>query len=302
MRRVVTGLTLAAVLLPLSGCVFKKMLNPDRPLEPDPTPGALPTTVELVNYLNKRSQEVESIECRNLDVDARARLQSVGMSGYLFCRKPRDFRMTGKVMGSPMVDIGSNGQEFWFWMSKSDPAGLFYCNHAEVAEARLPFPFQPEWVMEALGMGTYTVSDRMKVESTRDTISLVEEALSPQRQPIRKVVVFRRGELRDGQPRVIAHELRTPTGQVICSAKIERMQQDPATGAMVPQAVRLSYPSENMELKLALSDVRLNASLEDRAAGLFTRPRLADVPTYNLAQRWPDGRPNGLRQIRGAGR
>src|SRR5262245_30975151 len=106
MRRVVTGLTLAAMLLSLSGCVFKKWLTPDRPLEPDPTPGALPTADELVKYLNGKTQQVQSIECHSLDVDARARLQSVGMSGYLFCRKPRDFRMTGKVMGSPTVDIG----------------------------------------------------------------------------------------------------------------------------------------------------------------------------------------------------
>ena len=59
------------------------------------------------------------------------------------------------------MDIGSNNEEFWFWISQAKDddgvARVHYCSYADMAagKARMPFPFQPDMIVAALGMGEY---------------------------------------------------------------------------------------------------------------------------------------------------
>ena len=51
------------------------------------------------------------------------------------------------------------------------------------------------------------------------------------------------------------------------------------------QRVRLVWPAEQMELKMKLDGLTVNQSInQQRAAALFTRPRLQGVQTFDLAR------------------
>jgi hypothetical protein len=207
--------------------------------------------------------------------------------------------MVARVGGQPMVDLGSNNQEFWYWISKNDPPYLFHCAHQDYAQARarMPFPFQPDWIVEALGMLEYDPSRNYQVVTKPTTLELIENATSPQGQQVRKVTVFNRAQ---NSVQVTAHLLQDATGKDICAAYITEVQQDRATLAIYPRKVELVWPAEHIKLKMKLDDVTVNGGLDDSRVGLlFTRPQMPSIRGFNLASGHLDGQ-GDVRRISGA--
>src|SRR5438105_12731329 len=128
MRRVPLCLGLAGLLL-LAGCDKFAFLRPKS--DTARVAGPLPSADEVTASLNRNAQAIQSIECTQVDLDCSQRLQSIGLDGKLVCQKPQNFRMSAKIGGSTMVDMGSNEQEFWFWISKAEPPYLYHCSYQD---------------------------------------------------------------------------------------------------------------------------------------------------------------------------
>ncbi len=275
-----------AALLALAGCnLFDSKWGMMRTAQPA-IPTEKPTRAQLVDYLNRNAQQIRALQSAEVDLDCKYQLQSVGLRGRLDCQKPHNFRLTANVIGNRAVDIGSNEQEFWFWISKAEPPHLYHCSYADFQRGvRLPFPFQPEWIMEALGMAEYGPESKYQLEVKATTLELVEDTVTPQRQKVRKVIVFQRAQSPVQVPR---YEIQDANRKVICSAQISEVQpfQVPQLGQVsVPKRVQLSWPAERMEMKLVLHDLVLNPQFDGRMAGLlFTRPVLKDVQSFDLAR------------------
>jgi hypothetical protein len=282
------------LVLGLGGVLVAAGCNQMQPMRPGPAAQQntrvstnAPSAADLVEYMNRNARLVQRIECGDLDMDASQGRQQVGLRGKLVCQKPRDFRMSGKVLGKDEVDMGSNDQEFWYWIGKAEPPYLFHCSYTDFNQgrARMPFPFQPEWIMEGLGMAEYGAPDHYKVNVTPQTVELIEETRSSQGTPVRKVTVFSRVPAQGNQPQVTAHILQDASGKEICSAHIVEVQQDRATSAIVPRRIELRWPAEQMTLKMKLDQVTVNPSIsQQKAAVLFTRPKLTGVQSYDLAR------------------
>jgi hypothetical protein len=274
-----------------------------RPNPPTPTPkaGETPSAGALVSYLNENARRVQSVDCRELELDAKQKLQSVSLCGWMVCQKPLNFRMGADVVGNQEVDFGSNDREFWFWIKRAEPPYVYHCSYDDFArgQARLPFPIQPQWIMEAMGIAECSSPERFTVAVRGNTLELVEQATSPQGKPVRKVTLFNRMAVQGNAPQVTARILQDADGKEICSAIIKEVQIDRATGAVLPKKIRLVFPEEKMELSMKLDGVTVNGQIEQqRAARLFTRPSLANVPSYDLA-RGPDAGAGPVRQTRG---
>jgi len=305
MRQFSAVLGLAAMLL-LAGCNNWPHLRGTNNGAPAPRAFTdTPTRETLVDYLNRNARLIQSVDVNELDLDARQGQQSVGLRGWMVCQKPKNFRMTGKVVGKDAVDMGSNEREFWYWISKSEPPYLFHCSYDDLGRgrARMPFPFQPDWIMESLGIQELGSPENFQVVTKRDTIELVEASRSPQGQPVQKVTVFNNNATRGSAPPVAAHILRDASGKEICGAYISAVQQDRGTGAVIPKKIRLVWPSEKMELNLKLDEVEVNKQIESQRATIwFTRPNLENVSTYNLASGL-DAAPTGaVRRVSGYSR
>jgi hypothetical protein len=304
------------MLLGSSGCASWAPFKPPAPVPTSTVKesDATPTSADLVRYLNQESRKIDSIEVNRLDLDAKQQNQGGGLSGYMACQKPRNFRMTGKAIGSPEVDFGSNDQEFWFWIKRASPPGLYHCTYTDFQDpakaVRLPFPFQPEWVLEALGMAdygppdraaeTFTVESKPATNGRPATFQLVQKTTSPQGQPIRKVTVFNRNPVIPGrEPQVMGHYVFDANNKVVCFATVNRVKVDERTGLVYPYKVHLEWPTEQVQLDLTLDGVAMNPQLGQNAK-LFTRPAIKDVKTYDLAYRPPTGNPtSGVRQVGG---
>jgi hypothetical protein len=248
-----------------------------------------PTAVDLVAYLNTNSQKIRSIECQYLEMDIKQGTfgQSFGIpQGKMICEKPKNFRMMAGVAGHTEADIGSNENEFWYWIARNDPPYLVHCSYKDLEQGvRIPFPFQPEWVMETLGMAEFGSGQEYQLAKPRDrdTIELVRNTTS-QGQRVQKVIEFSRVP---AKVQVRAHRLRDAKGNEICSAQI--LDVGDVNGAIVPRVIVLSYRAEKLELKLSLfrspQEITLNRQYDaSQTAALFTRPTLSGVRDFDLAR------------------
>ena len=294
MRRLSAPLILGSLLF-ITGCPLFQKKTPQEYAPPRLT-SANPTAPELVASLNDNARKIQSVGCRYLDIDCAQGSQSVGLSGWMYCQKPKSFHLTASLAGATEVDMGSNDSEFWYWIRRSDPPYLFHCSHEEFAkgQVRLPVPFQPEWIMEALGMAEYDPTKSYQVVANKNTIELIEPA-ALQGQTVNKVTVFTRG--RNGLE-VTGHQLRDSQNKVICTATIIHPQQDRATGAVIPKVVELNWEAEHVKMKLMMPNATVNGMEGQRNADLYARPNI-NAQSYDLARGLDSSAAGQVRRLSG---
>jgi hypothetical protein len=293
MRRLTLASALVGLIL-LAGCSTLNKPNPHGTGNTTARPRLdRPTAPVLVAALNENSRRVPALQCTDLTLDCRQGRESGVVSGRLDCQKPKNFRLTARVVGQPAVDIGSNNEEFWYWISKAQPPYVYHCPHEALARGgvRMPFPFQPDMILAALGMAEYDLNKQYEVKVQARTIELIENTTSPQGQPIQKVTVFNRNPSGD-QPLVAAHILRDQRGREICTASITHVSRDPATGAELPRRVRLVWPDQQIELKMKLDEIRVVQPNPQLAQTLYSRRNLASQQSFDLS-RWQLDEPTG---------
>ena len=103
---------------------------------------------------------------------------------------------------SPATSIsGRTTEEFWFWASKINPPSQYYCSYKDFEEgrARLNIPFQPQWIMETIGLGPYGPVDRYEIQYDKDTVRSVERTKRSSGQRVRKEISLHAGA-RPGRP------------------------------------------------------------------------------------------------------
>jgi hypothetical protein len=227
------------------------------------------------------------------------------------CQKPRNFRLKGKVGGTDQVDIGSNGEEFWYWVGKADPH-VFHCSYKDMAggQVRVPFPFNPDMIVCALNIADYDPNAHYELRKLPPGgLELIEPTKSLQGQDVYKVTVFNLGEVTSNRPRVLGYVLRDKQGKDICTATIKETQVNKETGAVLQLRVVLGFnsdkPAERGELSLRFYDLTPVKGFGDRTEALFSRADLAHLQGYDLA-RGPDRASgmgmSGVRQTGGVDR
>jgi hypothetical protein len=305
MRQVTAILGLGLLVVLAVGCNSTRwnFLKPqENNLPGGPVDGKVPTVRAIVEYMNINASRVETLEARTLDVTVRQPgMPTVTLHGKMVAKRPKGFRMSldGPLGFTQVADLGSNNEEFWFWLSKAPKPYQYYCSYEDLKKGVqfLPIPFQPEWIMETLGLGPYGPPERYQVESDEktQTLRLSEVTRSPQGTPVRKVIVMKSRETKAPDPQVTHYLLiDETTRKEICSAHILQTMVDPGTGAILPRRVDLHWALEDATLSMSIEKAAVNVQLPPTA---FARPTLTGVQAYNLARGQVD--PPGLKQVQG---
>lgn len=286
MRKLVLGLLLP---LSLTGC---NLLSGKGKAPPDTSlPKEMPSATSLVKYLNDNGGRINSVNVNTLELDYVGPGGPFGLRGKMLVEKPRNFRLGASVVGAKELDLGSNDQEFWFWLRRGEglkpgePSPQFFCSYKDLNEGKpriMPLPFQPEWIMETLGLGPYGPAEKYTLDgSDKTTIRMVEKATSPTGKPVKKVIVFNRRPVAPPQPQVMQYLLLDDaTGKEICSATILDVQVDKGTGAILPRRIELSYPEQKVKLTLRLDETAVNGPTRRET---FVRQELTGVRSLDLA-------------------
>jgi hypothetical protein len=292
-------LSLGILLAVGAGCESTRWnwLKPPTPAQEPPVRAAAgggngPDSTALVRYLNDNAGRVRSLKIDDMSIDISIENQSFGVMGRILAESPRNFRMKATALGKDEVDLGSNGQEFWFWAARNPEPHRhqFFCSYKDLTEGRvkmMPLPIQPEWVMETLGLGPYGPADKYQLDtSDRRTLRLIERTRSPQGQPVRKVIVMNRDPVKVPTPQVTDYQLIDETsGHEVCSAHISMTKLDHVTGAVLPYKMELRVPAQKMKMVLKMDGMSINAPI---SAIAFQRQPIQGFEPFNLATGRPE--------------
>lgn len=289
----------AAVLAPLAGC--KWLDDHLRPTQKTAGAGPLEKVEpdRLLAFVNMRASRMQSLYYS--DVRASASDHGVPLPatlrGSLAANQPRNFRMTANALAAK-VDLGSNSDQFWVYFDGAGAKPLFvFASHSdfEAGKAKIPggIPFEPDWVMQALGLvplppgNQYTA---LPPDQTARTYTLSWPATTPNGMAVVKQIVFDGDPALGTKPQVKKHLVRDTKGKLICSAEVKQaktvdLNNDPKQAVQYPTRVLLKWEEQKFELDLTLEGAKVNDSVdEDTARRRFTRPNYAGTQPIDLAQ------------------
>jgi hypothetical protein len=303
-----------AVVVPVVGCTSIQDWIKDHNSSPKGSETLKPVPAEsLVAYINDRAAKLQTIEYADIRVVARDGLITFpGLRGSLTAAQPRYFRMTGTggAVGAK-VDLGSNPDRFWAYFDGPGGPVYVFASHTEFEAGKAPLPggipFEPDWVMEALGMTRLPPTNQYSApppDAKHRTYSLTWPALAPGGPPtgkdggarpalipVVKEVVFDADPAADPKPQVKKHVIRDAKNNVICSAEIKQAKTVPAgpdpRGPTVqyPTVVVLRWDQKKFELELDLKAGEVNKPLtEETSRRLFTPPTIPNASPIDLAQ------------------
>ncbi len=260
---------------------------------------------QLVGYLNSHATRLQSISYGDATVSAREGvLRYPTLRGNLSASQPRNFRMVAKGgLVDAKVDFGSNPEQFWAYVSAPtmQPMYVFAShNDFEAGKAKLPgnMPFEPDWVLQSMGMITfptelpYTVTQDERAR----TYTLSWPATTPNGLQIRKEIVFGAddADARYNQPQVRKHLIRDAKGKIIVSAEIKSARTVPAGGndpqsgrpfvIQYPSEVELKWEEQKFEMTLKLDSAKVNQAMTPQdSRRLFDLPNISGAQPVDLA-------------------
>ena len=168
----------------------------------------------------------------------------------------------------------------------------------EAGKAKIPggIPFEPDWVMQALGMSVLPPNNQyaVKTDDRQRTYTLSWPTTLPNGTSVVKEMVFDGDAATGTRPQVKKHLVRDTRGKLICSAEIKRAatvqlpQTDPRTNLPLavqhPTLMVLRWEEQKFEMELELKTGKVNDVLTDeQTRRLFTRPTIPGANPINLA-------------------
>ncbi len=97
-------------------------------------PGALDVETFIAEH-NRNAERIQSLEAKP-SIKVASRLNKVPVDGRMALERPRNFRLELSSLGTSKADLGSNDDEFWFWVSNRDDPSIYWCKYADLESSR----------------------------------------------------------------------------------------------------------------------------------------------------------------------
>jgi hypothetical protein len=210
-----------------------------------------PQMEEVVDHLNRNVQKLHSWQAHNVKI----RANNMPLSGTLAVEEGQHLRLVVNSIAGHEVDLGSNQDVFWIWAKRMEPAYV-YCRHEQIDVARqaLGVPFEPQWLMQALGVAPLeTQGLTMQIDSTGKQARLVQPVVTAHGMPLQKVMQV---DLTHGV--ITEHSIYDSHGQKIAQARLEDFRLDKSTGVILPRRVKLDWPQNQMSLVMNFGNIEVN--------------------------------------------
>lgn len=246
-----------AVLCSLPGCVGFRGFgwrHGGNPLAGAPRPNWAedPQVEEVIDHLNRNVDKLEAWRANSI----RIRANNLPLSGTLAVERGRHLRLVVNSIVGNEVDMGSNDELFWVWAKRMPPPEYVYCRHehTEAVRQAMGIPFEPEWLMQALGVSPLTAKDtKLEIEPTARQARLVQQITSAHGHPLRKVILV---DLPRGV--ILEHSVYDYNGRPVAVARLDEHQLDKASGVVMPRRVKLDWPQSDLSLVMHLGQIEVN--------------------------------------------
>ena len=294
-RRMVAVVWCGMVSVTLSGCNWlptrQEVLTPIQPNL---------SQHDLVEHLNANIRQLHSWSCLDAEVSTKTPMlpMKLSLSAIIAVERARNFRLRASILSSEEADFGSNSEQFWFWIRRGDPY-LFTARHEHLpaVSERLPIPFQPDWIMEALGVREIDAS-KIKLQQpgpTPNVVIFVLEEQLPSGQTIRRELQVDRN-----LGIVLGHSLYDGAANLVAKASLSDHRREPS-GVIMPHRVDLEFPMTKMQLTIELNEINVNPS--HLPASMWELPNIPNVRQYDMGEHLARTNPyysgEGVRQTQG---
>src|SRR5580704_4882354 len=239
---------------------------------------------EVVQRVNANIERLQAWRSSDLRISGGS--LPVHLTGHVAVERPRNFRLTAGALGmTEEADFGSNSEWFWFWVHRGQPPYVFRARHDDMqySEAlRKAIPFQPDWLIEALGVVPIDAKQVSRIEpgEDRQTVNLIFDLLSPSNQPVQKII---RVDLRHSV--VLGHYLYDANRRLIAKADLGKFEVQ--EGIIMPHLISLEWPQpgqQSLQISLELGQIEINP--HSMASRMFEVPKKEPTyPSYDIGAR-----------------
>ncbi len=226
-----------------------------------------PKLEDVIQVVNANSALIRSLYTTDATMSVPG---APSLRANLALERERKLRLRAETaITGPELDLGSNDELFWFWVKRNPPPTLYYCRHDKFASspARQFVPADPEWLLDAVGLATFDAYHQHSApqRTANGNLEIVTNFTGPQGPMSKKTVVdASRGF-------ILEQHLYDARGTLTASALASRHWRDPATGAVVPQQVKITWPATQFSLEFDVKQWRVNSIPADPTQ-LFTLP------------------------------
>lgn len=265
--------------------------------KPAPAPVATRETVSKERFIalhNRNAQAIRSIDASpQLEVNAGGEEHSV--KGKLAMERPGNFALViRKPMSTQeMANIGSNAEGFWFFVRDNEDRGIYTCAHADVSASPLTATFQPDWIIEALGLRVIDPAEARVIDA-RPGDKPGELVLTQLRKDAHGEMLTKETVVDEADGKIREHRLyRGAKAQLLAKATIHQYETmsidspDPAKPAATvhyPSRYRLEWVEEKLALNVTMSQPTLNREFAAaRKAVIFHEPKVPGYKRIDLA-------------------
>jgi hypothetical protein len=245
------------------------------------------TKAELVTYLNDNIQRVGSWRSTNVRISAKGPgilPFPLSVSGMVAVENPRNFRFTvDSTIGGREADFGSNSERLWIWTRRGNVKEVVTCRHNQIDRLQnlLPIPFQPDWMMEALGVMSIDEAEvtMLPPDSQTNLIRLVSMQSVPGLRPVQRTIFI---DPAKGQ--IVAQSLHDELGKLIALAELDDYRYDAPSTASLPHRITLDWPEKGVKLTLRFDEIEVNPS----GIPQQTWQMPSDLPVFDVGNQRPN--------------
>lgn len=250
----------------------------------------------FVTQHNRNSESIESLEARptvRVAMGPVGRLFRASADGKMALERPKNFKLVLEAEGVQQADLGSNDREFWFWVTSQDrnQKWIYWCNYRDLESSELPVTYQPDWIIEAMGLKSITPEEAGAIQLRRGdsgSVRLVFPATHDRGEPYTREMLVSTADRRIKKLQIYS----AGSPRVLIAEAIPADYQTYPTGSgsageicYLPQRLRLEWKREQLVLDVAVGrEMQVNRFEHERAADLFVEPELAGYQRLNLAE------------------
>jgi hypothetical protein len=250
---------------------------------------------------NRNADLIQTLEAK-MSIGIKTKLMpGAGADGRLAMERPRNFKLELSSVGNKKADIGSNDEEFWFWV-QNDEKRIYWCNYDEAQSSTLAVTYQPDWIIEALGLKPISPEEAAKIK-VRDsdvpgTTALMFPPTRNGAETYTRMMIVWNQSRRVKQHRIYQGTVPSTKG-LLAQAEVSRFAEfvagnddsDEPKKCYLAERVTLEWKQDQLTLDARLkkdSDgqyaVKVNQFDSSRSAGLFVEPIVQGHERVNLAE------------------
>jgi hypothetical protein len=287
--KIAPHILLAMATLGLGGCVaFNRgsLVRAPRPVAERP----LELDAFVVEH-NRNAERVQSLQA-SPTIAVKGKVMTALADGRMALVRPHNFSLLLKSHGATKANIGSNAEEFWFWVQNDNDKSIYWCDYSELESSALAVTYQPDWIIEALGLQPISREEaaQIKVETGKEpgTSALVFPSSRRGGETYTRVMIVSNYTLRLKEHRIYAGNLRSLLSQAQVSRYKDFETGESESGSRetcyLPESLKLDWKREQLVLEVLLKDVAVNQFDMSRAAAVFVEPAVPGYERVNLAE------------------